>query len=158
MHKTYETKTAPPPRPIISGVGSMTENISLYVQHHIQNISKTHPSYLQDTPDFLRTIETINEGPNLPPNALLVSMDATALFDNIPHGEGLETLEAALDERIDLKVPTQFIKKLMQLVLEWNLFTFHNASYLQQVGVAMGTHPAPDYSDIFMARKIDRKI
>ena len=46
----------------------------------------------------------------------------------------------------------------MQLVLEWNLFTFHNAAYLQKVGVAMGTHPAPDYSDIFMARKIDKKI
>ena len=38
-----------------------------------------------------------------------------------------------------------------KLVLEWNLFTFHNA----KVGVAMGTHPATDYSNIFMARKID---
>ena len=101
VHKTYEAKTAPPPRPIVSGSGSMTENVSLFVQHHIHNLSKTHPSYLTDTPDFLRTIETINEGPNLPCNAMLVSMDATALFDNIPHSEGLETMEEALNERTD---------------------------------------------------------
>ena len=94
----------------------------------------------------------------MPENALLVSMDATGLFDNIPPTEGLETLEEALDERTNLKVPINFTKKLMQLVLEWNLFTFHNAAYLQKVGVAMGTHPAPDYSDIFMARKIDKMI
>ena len=131
----------------------MTENVSLFVQHHIQNVSKTHPSYLKDTPDFLRTIETINEGPNLPYNAMLVSMDATALFDNIPHSEGLETMEEALNERTDQKVPTIFIKKLMKLVLEWNLFMFHEATYLQKVGVATGTHPVQDYSGIFMARR-----
>ena len=45
----------------------------------------------------------------------------------------------------------------MKVVLEWNMFTFHEATYLQKVGVAIGTHPAPDYSDIFMARKIDKK-
>ena len=111
VHKTYEAKTAPPPRPIVSGSGSMTENVSLFVQHHIKRVSKTHASYLQDTPDFLRTIENINEGPDLPENALLVSMDATALFDNIPHNEGLETLEEALNERSDQKVPKNFIKK-----------------------------------------------
>ena len=29
VHKEYEPKTAPPPRPIVSGSGSMTENVSL---------------------------------------------------------------------------------------------------------------------------------
>lgn len=52
VHKEYEHKTAPPPRAIISGSGSMTENASLFVQHHIKNISTSHPSYIQDTPDF----------------------------------------------------------------------------------------------------------
>ena len=46
----------------------------------------------------------------------------------------------------------------MKVVLEWDMFTFHEATYLQKVGVAMGTYPAPDYSDIFMARKIDKNI
>ena len=92
---------------------------------------------MQDTPDFPRTIEAIKEGQNLPENVLLVSMDSTALFDNIPNDEGSETLEAALDERTDLKGPTNFKNKLMQLVLEWNLLTFCNAFYLRKVEVAI---------------------
>ena len=46
----------------------------------------------------------------------------------------------------------------MKLVFEWNLFMFHDATYLQKVGVAMGTHPAPDYSDRFMAKKNGKMI
>ena len=158
VHKEYVHKKAPKPRPIISGSGSLTENASLFVQHHIQNISHTHTSYLQDTPHFLREIEQINEGPLLPKNALLVSMDAIGLYDNIPHTEGLESLGEALEERKEPKVPSGFIQRMMEIVLKWNLFEFHEAKYLQKVGVAMGIHPAPNYADIFMARRIDTKI
>ena len=128
------------------------------MQHHIQEVSHSHKSYLQDTPDFLREIDKINDGQRLPDNALLVSMDVTALYDNIPNREGLDTLGEALEERINPKIPTGFIQRMMELVLEWNLFEFHEASYLQKVGVAMGIHPAPDYADIFMARRFDNKI
>ena len=85
-------------------------------------------------------------------------MDAIALYDNIPNREGLDTLGEALEERITPKIPTGFIQRMMELMLEWNLFEFHEASYLQKFGVAMGIHSAPDYADIFMARKLDNKI
>ena len=64
----------------------------------------------------------------------------------------------ALEERTNPKVPSDFIVQLMQLILQYNLFTFHDATYKQLIGVAMGTHPAPPYADIFKDRKIDRKI
>ena len=53
--------TPPPVRPLISGSNSVTENIEKYVEYHI----KDSASYLQDTPDFLRLIDKINEGPTL---------------------------------------------------------------------------------------------
>ena len=56
------------------------------------------------------------------------------------------------------KVPSGFIQIMMEIVLKWNLFEFHEATYIQQVGVAMGIHPAPNYADIFMAINIDTKI
>ena len=158
VHKDYEHKKAPKPRAIVSGSGSITENASLFVQKHIQEISYSHPSYLQDTPDFLREIEKINAGPELPDNSLLVSMDAIGLYDNIPNDEGIESLGEALEERKDPKVPTGFIQRMMEIILKWNLFEFHEATYLQKVGVAMGIHPAPNYADIFMARRVDNKI
>ena len=42
-----------------TGSGSVTENISLFVEHFIKKLSRTHPSYLEDTPDFLRFIEDV---------------------------------------------------------------------------------------------------
>ena len=53
----------PPGRPIISGCGSITEKISLFVDHHAKDLVKELPSYIQDTPDLLRHIETLNEKP-----------------------------------------------------------------------------------------------
>ena len=153
VHKKYEHKKAPPPRAIISGSGSITENASIFVQHHIKEVSNSHPSYLEDTPDFLRAIEEINKGPPLSENTMLVTMDAIALYDNIPNSEGLDSLGEALDERKEPKVPTGFIKRMLEIILEWNLFTFHEATYLQKVGVAMGVPPAPNYADVFMARR-----
>ena len=158
VHKEYVHKKAPKPRAIVSGSGSITENASLFVQHHIEESSYSHQTYLQDTPDFLREIENINAGPKLPENSLLVSMDVIGLYDNIPNDEGIESLGEALEERKDPKVPTGFIQRMMEVVLKWNLFEFHEATYLQKVGVAMGIHPAPNYADIFMARRVDNKI
>ena len=53
VHKPHQPMTAPPPRPIICGSGSITENIGAYVEYHIKDIANKHTSYLQDTPDFL---------------------------------------------------------------------------------------------------------
>ena len=57
IHKPHEFMTTPPPRPIISGSGSITENIGIFVEKHINEISTHHTSYLQDTPHFLGIIE-----------------------------------------------------------------------------------------------------
>ena len=51
VHKDHVPGEVPPLRPIISGSGSITESISHYVQDQIKDISKKHPSYLEDTPD-----------------------------------------------------------------------------------------------------------
>ena len=64
VHKKYEHKKAPQPRAIISGSESINENANTFVQHHIKEVSHTHTSYLEDTPDFLRAMEEINKGPN----------------------------------------------------------------------------------------------
>ena len=52
VHTPHTPMTAPPPRPIISGSGSMTENIGIYVEHNIKHMANKYDSYLQDTPHF----------------------------------------------------------------------------------------------------------
>ena len=72
--------TAPPPRPIVSGSGSVTENIAAFVDHHIKDTSKQHQAYLRDTPDFLRFVQSINNGPPLQSNNILVTWDVVVIY------------------------------------------------------------------------------
>ena len=89
VHKTHTPGDTPPSRPIISGSGSYTENISLFVDSFLKPLSNLHPSYPQDTPDFLRCIEEINKD-NLPANSIRFSVDVTGLYTNIPQDDGLQ--------------------------------------------------------------------
>ena len=158
VHKEHEKNKAPPERPIVSGCENICENIGKFVEHHIKSLANTHETFLQDTPDFLREIENINEGEKLPPNAMIVTVDAIGLFTIIPQEEGVKCVEEALDERINKTVPTHFIARMLELVLKFNIFDFDSKLYKQEICTSMGSTPAPSYSDIFMARRLDQKI
>ena len=81
-------KPTPVGRPIISGCDGPTERISAFVDHLIQPIAQKQASYLKDTTDFLNFIEKTK----LPKNTILVSMDVTSLYTNIPREEGITTV------------------------------------------------------------------
>ena len=134
------------------------ENVGHYVEHFIKEHANKHPSYLQDTPDFLRVIEKRNGGPPLPPSAILVTIDVSALYTNIPQDEGLKSVQETLDERNDTNLPKEFIIKLLEVVLKNNIFEFNSELFLQLIGTAMGSKPAPSYANIFMAKQIDPTI
>ena len=50
-----------------------------------------------------------------------------------------------------LYIYIEFLVKLLQLVLKWNLFEFDEKTFCQRQGTAMGTKLAPNYADIVMA-------
>ena len=77
----------------MSGSGSITENLGVYVEHHIKHIANKHDTYLQDTPHFLRIIEEINKGDPLPDNAMLATLDITGAYTNIPQEDGAQVLK-----------------------------------------------------------------
>ena len=120
-------------------------------------IANKHESYLQDTPDFLRTINQINKGPKLNERTLLVTVDVIGLFTNIVHKEGLQCLKESLETRHNPRVPTKFLLQLMQLILTNNIFVFHDALWKQNIGATMGSRPIPSYANNFMA-KLDKII
>ena len=126
VNKPHEHNTVPPERPIISQSGSMCENIAQFVELHINHIGMEHESFLQDTPDFLRTIKHLNKGNTLKSNTVLFTMDVKGLFTNIIHEEGLKALEEALNKRQNPKIETDFILKLMYIILHRNIFEFHD--------------------------------
>ena len=83
LTKTH--KPNPVGRPIISGCDSPTERISSFVDYLLQAIAKVQESYLKDTTDFLNFIEKTK----VVKDTMLVSMDVTILYTNIPQEEGI---------------------------------------------------------------------
>ena len=148
-------KPTPVGRPIISGCDGPTERISAFVDHLIQPIAQKQASYLKDTTDFLNFIETTK----LPKNTILVSMDVTSLYTNIPQEEGITTVCEAYEDfyQKNPRIPTRYLSEMLSLILQENSFQFNGKDYLQTHGTAMGTKMAVAFANIFMA-KIEQEI
>ena len=142
----------------MSGSGTFTENIAIFVEHHLKEVGMLHDTYLQDTPDVLRRLQQMNMEERIPENALLVVIDVVGLYTNITQDEGLQCVEETLGERVNPAVPGKYVTKLLDIILQNSMFKFNKELYQQKVGTTMGTKPVPSYADIFMDRKIDRKI
>ena len=138
-------------RPIISGCEGPTEKLSAFVDKLLQPIAQQQKSYLKDT-----TALGINfiERTKVPEKALLVSMDVTSLYTNIPQEEGIQTVCKAYVSFYQNKIPipTPLLERALRLILQENSFQFNGKNYLQTHGTAMGTKMAVAFANIFMAK------
>ena len=98
-------------------------------------------------------INILNELPTLPSGSLLVTLDVSSLYTNIPQLQGKQAIARALiKHRCNGTYPCNAsIIQLLNLVLSLNNFTFNGDHYLQVGGTAMGTKVAPSYANLFMA-------
>ena len=143
-----------PGRPVISNCGFYTENISSFLDFHLQPLAQKVKSYIKDTNHFLKKIKELGQ---LPEGAILCTIDVVGLYPNIPHDEGLAFLKDFLDSRVDKQVTTDTLIELTELVLKNNIFEFSDKTYKQIRGTAIGTKFAPPYAVLFMAA-LEEKI
>ena len=148
-------KPSPVGRPIVSGCDGPTEKLSSFVDKLLQPIAQQQKSYLKDTTDFVNFIENTK----VPVDVILVSMDVTSLYTNIPQEEGIDTVCRAYEifYRNEPPIPTQLLKRALRLILQENSFQFNGKNYLQTHGTAMGTKMAVAFSNIFM-NKVEMEI
>ena len=142
-------KPNPVGRPIISGCDSPTERISSFVDYLLQHIAKVQKTYLKDTTDFLNFIEKTK----VQKDTMLVSMDVSSLYTNIPQEEGI-TIVCKTYETFHLNkppIPTLHLRDMLKLILKENSFHFNGKNFLQTHGTAMGTKMAVSFANIFMA-------
>ena len=104
----------------------------------------------------------LNEQGKLPENALVATWDVEGLFTNIPHKEGLDEVRQAIQHKnVNIEktqeINIEYVVRILEVILENNIFEFDSDLYRQNVGAAMGCKPIPAYANIFMS-KIDRKI
>ena len=142
-------KPSSPGRPIVSACSCPTEHISQFLDSILQPLVNSLPSYIKDSTHALQIIKGLNDSPNFQPS-LLLTMDVTALYTNIPHKDGLTALRHYLDLRPSPSPPSDTLLRLAELVLNLNSFEFNGQFYQQVSGVAMGTKMGPSYACLFM--------
>ena len=138
----------PPSRPIVSGIGTSTEYVSARVDRELQPLLANIPSYIKGTTDLLNKLSRFN---NLPVNTILATLDATALYSNIPHNDGIGACKKHLDRRALSTTSSEDICQLIKFILENNVFSFNDEFISQKCSTAMCTRIAPCYANIFMA-------
>ena len=111
-----------PGRPICSSVGHPTCNISKFVDAHIKQYVPKTKSYVRDTQHFISRLKEVGK---LPPGALLVTLDVSSLYTNIPNREGILAVAAQLRKDRTKDSITPFILRLLELVLHSMNFKFN---------------------------------
>lgn len=139
----------PPGRPIVSDCESISKNIAKYIDDHIKPFAINHDSYIKDTYDFVRKINSLD----IPENCFLATLDVESMYTNIEHDYGL----SAMRDAIPSFPPYDSIMELLELTLKSNDFLFDGQWYLQSRGTAMGTDFAPHYADTVLA-KFERQV
>ncbi|CAJ0951224.1 unnamed protein product [Ranitomeya imitator] len=138
-------KSGNPGRSINSCVGTLTEQVSGWVEGILKPLVKDTPSFIQDTTDLLNKLSAIG---SLPKGTILATMDVESLYSNIPHQDGLNACKFFLE---NTGTDTDSVVKLIKFILTHNYFEF-NKMYLHETGTAMGGKMAPQYANIFMAK------
>ena len=78
-----------PGRPVISNCGYYTENISTFLDFHLQPLAQVVKSYIKDTHDFLNKLRSLSK---LPDNIISCIVGVAGLCPNIPGEKGLSAL------------------------------------------------------------------
>ena len=138
-----------PMRPIVTGPNCVTNRLSNFLDVLLKSFLKHVKSYVRDDIDFLNKVPK-----NTTESKVLLTLDVTNMYTNIDNNLGREAIEFWLDnhpECIPRNVPKDFNLKAVNIVLEFNTFTFNDRTFLQMKGVSMGTKCAPTYVTLVMA-------
>ena len=85
-------------RPIISGNGCPTEMISAFVDDHLKDFVKTMPSYVRDTSDFIKKVESFQHNCDY----FVFSCQQSSFMDvssiSIPNQEGITVVHRTLSQ------------------------------------------------------------
>ena len=91
----------------------------------MQEISHKHPSYIEDTYDFLSKLSTAK----VQPHTLLITLDVESMYTNIDNEQGLEAVRNIFQANPSPRRSDKHILELLELSLKNNDFEFNNETF-----------------------------
>ena len=136
-------------RPIISTSGSLLFSIGVWVDHHLQKLATIQPAYIESSRELKDELDNIV----LPPNCSLFKADAKAMYSNLRTQKALREIAQYLHQREERfsSIPANVLSAALSIVMQNNVFQFGDTYWLQLIGTAMGTPPAPAYANLAYA-------
>lgn len=94
LPKTHKSLTDPKRRPLVSGIDSVSEQASIFVNAFLCPLVVSLPSYTKDSIDFIQQKDNLT----IPSNSLLVTIEIVALYNCIPHDRGVQQVKRFLSQ------------------------------------------------------------
>jgi hypothetical protein len=136
-------------RPVVSGVSSLNEPLSKWIDIQLQRVVHLCPAFLKASWHLLRELRDIS---TLPSDAICYTTDAVSMYPKIDNSHGIAMTGWWLElHRPDLHSNFPSIKILegLDIIMRNNVFAFGSHYFKQCNGTAMGTPCACTYATIY---------
>ena len=146
LPKVHKTPWAT--RPVVSGVSSVLEPLSKWVDIQLQRVIHLGPAYLKDSWHFLNKTKSLD----ILDDYRIVTSDAKEMYVNINTDHAIETIRLWFDlhaAKLPANFPTELILGSIERLMTFNMFTFDSRFFIQTNGTAMGTKAACMYATIY---------
>lgn len=136
-------------RPVVSYSGSLLYGLAVWCDDKLQPLAQKQKSYIQSSLTLKEQLEALE----LPPNAVLYTADARAMYTNIPAEPCLQSIAEYLHENFEeiRHVSHPALLDALRIVMTNNLFKFGDTYWIQNNGAAMGAPPCPPWSGMYFA-------
>ena len=98
----------------------------------LQPYAMAGTSYIKDTTDFILKVTELN----LDKDEWMFTMDVSSLYTNIPHTEGIDVVKTTIQNQKG-SPNSEYVIKLLSMVLKNNCFRFDTDFYLQVNGMEL---------------------
>lgn len=148
LPKTHKKVFPPPLRPIVSGIGSLCEHLSEWVDVHLPPLVISRPGYLRDSKQVLQVLQDARWEENYS----WITLDVVSLYSNIPHNIALTAVEYMIKKYSNFSNDlNHFLIMAIDFLLSHNYFRFDASFFIQQVGAPMGSKFSPSLANLYMS-------
>ena len=139
-----------PLRPIVSGIGSITEGCAKHLSKVLNAVKGKNEHAIRNSIDFVSKIKDLE----VTPGNKMVSFDVSALFTSIPVDLAIQSIRRKLELDSSWKTCTELslerVLTLLELCLSSTYFTYNGKFYKQKFGAPMGSPISPGVADLTM--------
>lgn len=146
LHKG--TNTPLQPRPIIAAHDSPTSAVSTWLSHALVPVVQRMPTYIRDSSHLIELLRSRT----FPDGARVFTGDVAAMYPNMRPQETINNTMEALSIAYNGQMPpwTKLVPRAIQLLYDYNYFTYKDEMYLQNQGIAMGSNASAPLSDLYL--------